>query len=138
MTPRTVIDSFSGPYRFLSNFWVEEDGLTVEHCFQAMKTLDSEEQHWILEADTPGKAKRLGRKCTLRLDWEEAKDEAMYFLVKDKFFPGSDLASLLLGTGDAELIEGNTWGDTYWGVCNGEGQNKLGKILMQIREELRG
>lgn len=134
MTER--ITSFSGEYAFLSNFWKEWDGKTVEHFFQACKTDDDEEQYFIIGAATPGEAKRLGRKATLRPDWEEIKDNDMYVLVKDKF-GNPELKAKLLATGDAELVEGNTWGDTYWGVCRGVGQNKLGQILMRVREELR-
>ena len=61
----------------------------------------------------------------------------MLRFLRDKFKPGSELAGKLLNTGDAELVEGNHWGDRYWGVCDGEGQNKLGKLLMQVRGELR-
>lgn len=62
----------------------------------------------------------------------------MYEICKAKFTQHKDLAEKLLETGDEELVEGNKWNDTYWGVCNGKGKNQLGKILMRIREELKG
>lgn len=131
-----LIDRFRGEYDFLSNFYLEDDCTTVEHFFQALKTKDTAEQEKILNAPTPGSAKRLGRTVKLRSDWEEIKDDIMYELVRDKF-EDPELAEKLLATGEAELIEGNTWGDTYWGVCRGRGLNKLGRILMQVRAELR-
>jgi ribA/ribD-fused uncharacterized protein len=89
----------------------------------------------IRSALTPGKAKRLGRKVTLRANWELIKIDVMLDLVRQKF-QDPDLAWMLINTGDAELIEGNHWGDKFWGVCNGEGENHLGKILMQVRDEI--
>jgi ribA/ribD-fused uncharacterized protein len=137
-----VIDSFSGEWRPLSNFWyapVMLDGITYatnEHAFQAAKTLDVSERVRILNAATPGIAKSLGRACTLRPDWEARKIEVMTDLNRQKY-KNPELRSLLLSTGDASLIEGNHWGDTFWGVCNGVGKNYLGKILMSIRDECK-
>lgn len=71
----------------------------------------------------------------LRPDWEEVKDDVMYTVCKAKFLQNPGLLKKLLDTGDAELIEGNTWNDQIWGVCNGSGENRLGKILMRIRDE---
>ena len=87
-------------------------------------------------AQTPGQAKRLGRKCLLRKDWEEAKDHAMLSVLRAKF-ANPELKEKLIATGDVELVEGNHWNDTYWGVCNGIGKNMLGKLLMQVREEIK-
>ena len=87
-----------------------------------------------MQISTPEVAKHLGRKVELRWDWEEVKDEVMLYLVQKKFFTKDVYLRMLLATKDAKLIEGNTWGDTYWGVCNGKGQNELGKILMQVRD----
>ena len=61
----------------------------------------------------------------------------METLVREKFSHNKDLKEMLLETGDAIIEEGNDWNDTFWGVCNGKGENHLGKILMKIREELR-
>lgn len=130
-----VIDSFTGEYAFLSNFYPTEFG-SVEHLFQAAKTLDHKEQEEIMRAHSPGKAKRLGRKATLRSDWEEVKLDHMEFFLRWKF-SNPELRQKLLDTGDATLVEGNHWGDTYWGVCRGKGENHLGKLLMKIREDLR-
>lgn len=137
-----MIDSFDGKYAFLSNFFpspIKDAGITyptVEHYFQAMKSLDIEERRKIAAAPSPGQAKRLGRKVQLRPEWNDIKETFMYMALWEKF---SDpyLREMLLDTGDEELIEGNWWGDQYWGVCNGVGQNRLGNILMLIRKNIR-
>lgn len=138
-----VIDSFSEEFEFLSNFFpskiTDTKGNTyptVEHYFQAMKTFDSEKRKLIAAAPTPGQAKRLGRMVELREDWGDVKNDIMRLALWQKFSkPG--LRKMLLDTGDAELIEGNWWHDTYWGVCNGEGENHLGKLLMEIRKDIK-
>lgn len=135
-----VIDSFRGRYHFLSNFY-PWPGPSVEHHFQAAKTLDKEWRKKILRAKGPGEAKKLGRQAPIREDWEEIKVGVMEDLVRMKFSERV-LAADLLATGDALLIEGNTWGDTWWGmVKSGDGKwtgrNELGRILMKIRNELR-
>jgi len=144
-----MIDSFSGDYAFLSNFYpspipvpIDETELTfynaptIEHYFQYMKTLSDEEGHEILAASTPGEAKRLGRKAQLRPDWEEVKVQVMRDALRLKFNT-PQMKSKLLSTGDHFLVEGNHWNDTFWGVCNGKGRNMLGFLLMEIREELK-
>ena len=137
------IDCFDGEYAFLSNFYdspIEKDGIvypTNEHFFQAMKTLDDEERKRIAAAETPGKAKRMGRSVKLRPDWEQSKIQIMKEGLTLKFLCHKDLAEKLVATGDVWLIEGNWWGDTYWGVCNGVGHNMLGNLLMEIRGDLR-
>lgn len=82
-------------------------------------------------------AKKLGKLVTIRPDWDEIKVEVMYEIVKAKFHYNPDLREMLLATEDAELIEGNWWGDTFWGVCKGQGLNNLGKILMRVRDEYK-
>lgn len=137
------IDSFSGAHRFLSNFWPAQVALkgfaypTVEHAYQAAKSLSQEHRAMIRTCRTPGDAKRLGKKIVVRSDWDLVKLSVMTLLVTQKFFAHEDCRDLLLATGDAELIEGNHWGDTFWGVCRGEGQNHLGKIIMTVRDELK-
>lgn len=148
---KNVIREFQGTYRPFSNFWfvkVSLDGLvypTVEHAYQAAKTLDEEDRDFIRHAPKPGDAKRAGKNLILRSDWEDIKRSIMLDLVRQKF-QRADLKKLLLSTGDAELIEGNHWHDNYWGVCycgicqnnmNIIAHNWLGKTLMQVREELR-
>lgn len=136
------ITEFQGPYRFLSNFWpcdVFLDGVrypSVEHAFQAAKTLNTEMRLYIRDLGTPGEAKKAGRGVTLRTNWEIIKNNVMGDLLRQKFIYNSPLKNMLLATSTLELIEGNTWGDTYWGVCNGVGENHLGKMLMSIRAEL--
>jgi len=135
------IDSFSGEHCFLSNFHpaeVEFEGWiypTVEHAYQAAKTTNNEERKRIRYMKTPGQAKKAGRHLMLRTNWEAVKIDLMTNLVRKKF-QHDHLKRRLLETGNAELIEGNTWGDVFWGVYNGIGKNMLGKILMQVRAEL--
>ena len=92
----------------------------------------------VLTKLNPSEAKRLGRRVRLRSGWEQVKYDVMLDVVRAKFNQHPDLAQKLLATGDEELVEGNDWSDTYWGVCNGRGKNMLGKILMRVRAELRG
>jgi len=135
-----AITSFSEENRFLSNFYpcvVEMEGIeypSVEHAYQAAKTLNVAEREEIVLL-TAGQAKRRGYRVTLRADWESIKLGIMEDLVRQKFNK-EILREKLLATGDAELIEGNDWGDKFWGVCNGEGENWLGRILMKIRSEI--
>lgn len=137
-----TIDCFKGKYFFLSNFYESYTTInhivypTIEHFFQAQKAMNIEERNSIIEASSPDIAKAIGRKVQLRPDWEEIKDQVMYDGVKAKFTKNPILKIKLLATGDAELIEGNWWNDTYWGVCKGVGKNKLGQILMRVRDEL--
>lgn len=142
-----MINSFSGRYRFLSNFSpaaVELDGVTyptVEHAFVAAKTTDVSLRTKVRTIEKPGDVKRFGRALKLRSDWESIKLAVMEDLVRKKF-RHPELAKDLLLTGDHDLVEGNYWHDNVWGQCDcvfhaGKGQNHLGKILMKIRDELR-
>jgi hypothetical protein len=142
-----MIDRFAGEYSFLSNFYSLppflswDDGIqypTVEHYFQAHKTLDPEARAELAAAPTAARAKALGRGVALRLDWEGVKLVVMREALEYKFCQDSHLSKLLTQTGDALLCEGNYWGDRYWGVMNGKGQNWLGHLLMARRAELRG
>ena len=143
--PDPPITKFDGSHAFLSNFHpspiTDLNGNvwpTVEHAFQGAKTTDPAERERIRAAPTPGRAKRLGRQCKLRANWDAIKDELMVKLVRAKFTEHADLLVSLLATGDAELVEGNTWGDRYWGVDEkGTGRNQLGLTLMAVRETLR-
>lgn len=141
---------FFGPYRFLSNFHTNEgttiyiDDLDggkiscpdVERAFQASKTFDRNERLSVANATSPGESKKMGYKVTLRPDWQTVKNDVMLELLIQKF-THPFYKELLLATGDAELIEDNTWNDTYWGMCEGVGENHLGRMLMQIREALK-
>ena len=146
---RPRIDDFRGDYYFLSNFapaQVTLDGMkypTVEHAYQAAKTLDPQERERILGASTPDLARKMGRKLNQRPDWPEVKVKIMQDLVWQKFDSRPDLEKLLLATKDSELAEENTWHDNFWGDCRCSrcakltGQNWLGRILMEVRERLR-
>lgn len=137
----STINEFQGEYRWLSNFWpanVVLDGVTypsVEYAYVAAKTTDDSLRREVLACKTSGEAKRLGRKIKLRSDWDDVRLPIMRDLIRQKF-AHPELSSRLISTGDAHIIEGNTWGDTFWGVCNGVGENNLGKIIMQVRGDL--
>lgn len=143
-----MINYFDGEFDFLSNFYpsIITDGnewfSTVEHYYQAAKAKNKEDYKAIAAALTPGQAKRLGRHVTLRADWEEVKEQVMLDALRKKFeIPA--LREKLLATGKERLEEGNYWHDNIWGKCycvecqNTVGQNKLGKMLMKIREEIK-
>lgn len=141
-----MIDFFDGEYAFLSNFYnascIFEDKFypTVEHAFQAAKSLDQAERDWITAAGSPGLAKRLGRRVNLRPDWEKVKFDVMEECLRSKF-ADPVLKQKLLATGDEELVEGNYWHDNTYGNCSCEkckdivGRNMLGNILMKLRTE---
>lgn len=138
------IAEFQGEYRFLSNFWPSpiraRDGITyptLEHAFQAHKTKNVVHRLAISKLSSPQEAKRVGRTLELRPHWEAIKIDVMWNLLGLKFKPGTSLARALVRTHPAHLIEGNRWGDTFWGVCNGEGRNELGRLLMAQRDDLR-
>lgn len=136
--PNEVIAQFQGDYRFLSNFWTDIDGDSVERHYQAAKCVQNEDYFRIREM-TPGDAKRAGREVQIRDDWEDIKFLVMTRLVARKFLLSESMRRKLIKTGHATLQEGNTWGDTYWGVDlkTGVGENNLGKILMVVREIAR-
>ena len=135
------ITSFSGNFAFLSNFWpVSVTGPgdiifpSVEHAYVAYKTLDRNLWLDIAAIETPGKVKRFGRKLEIRKDWDQIKVTVMNNLCDQKF-SNPELKLMLAETSPYEIIEGNNWGDTFWGQCPlGEGKNILGKILMDIRD----
>ena len=132
------IDSFTGRYEFLSNFFMQGlPLLSIEHHYQAAKTDSPRWAQAILSAPSPREAKKLGRRCPMRPTWEEEKVMVMRTLLRVKFMPGTPLARRLKRTRSRYLIEGNWWGDTFWGVCRGEGQNMLGLMLMDVRSELK-
>lgn len=134
-----MINYFGGT--FLSNFWpclVVVDRLqfkSAEHAYQAQKVTNFDDLAAVRRAPTPGQAKRIARACLVRSDWDQVKLGCMLQVLRAKFstYP---LADQLRATGDQELVEGNTWGDTYWGVYKGVGENHLGKLLMQVRAEI--
>jgi len=110
---------------------------SVEHAYQSAKTLDVSERKRIAALPTPAEAKAAGRALPLRKDWETAKFDVMERCVRDKFTRHADLRAKILATGDTYLEEGNTWGDRIWGVYLGQGENRLGRILMMVRWELQ-
>lgn len=141
-----TIHEFKGDYGFLSNFyrsefwWEGYKWFTSESAYQASKSstsIDFEMFSYL----TPGQAKRRGRKLKLRADWEDIKINRMHSILMCKFGQNQELASKLINTGDAILEEGNNWNDKIWGISppkSGEGENNLGKILMEVRFSLGG
>ena len=136
-----MIKEFKDEYRFLSNFYpspFEHDGITyptVEHFFQAQKTFSNTERIRISRCRTPGVAKREGRLLLLKENWEEMKQQVMMLGLMYKFMKHPSLAEKLKQTSGKFLEEGNSWGDTYWGIDlrTRVGKNALGKMLMAIR-----
>jgi ribA/ribD-fused uncharacterized protein len=138
-----AIIEFRGEYRWLSNFaeaeveWEGRKYPTTEHAYQAAKTTIVEEIEHVRQASTPGRARRRGQKVTMRNDWDEVKVGVMKNLLEQKF-QITEYRDLLLATGGHHLMEGNSWGDSFWGVSldTGMGTNHLGRILMDIRDQL--
>jgi ribA/ribD-fused uncharacterized protein len=141
-----MIERFVGKYEFLSNFYaceIEYDGIlypTSEHAYQAAKTLDPEIRKYVREIPTPGAAKKFAKKLVIREDWNDVKFGIMEDILKIKFSK-EPFKTMLLKTGEEEIIEGNHWHDQTWGKClcskhGGKGENALGKILMKIRSSL--
>ena len=141
------IERFEGDFRFLSNFWPSKIlPPTLEHHFQAAKVRLTHQraEEWrqrIMSATSPGLAKRHGRLAPCWVDWDAVKDSVMLVLVQKKF-TDPDLRDLLLATHPLEIHEGNTWHDNYWGECtclqcrSHKKFNKLGEILMKVRQEI--
>jgi len=138
-----MISCFDWEYHYLSNFArysVNYIGIlypTSEHAYQSFKTIDPDIRRSFKDIGSPYEAKKKGLKLELREDWDDIKDLVMYEIVLAKFSQHIEIRKKLINTGEQLIVERNTWGDTYWGVCDGQGQNKLGIILMKVREELR-
>ena len=138
-----MIDRFRGPYNFLSNFYyspfIDGNGLmwkTVEHYYQAQKAKDFYNKVNIMETETPSEAKKLGSKVSLRPDWTIAERvKVMKRALRMKFDQNRKIKQKLIDTHPEELVEGNDWGDIFWGQVNGKGQNFLGKLLMILRKD---
>jgi ribA/ribD-fused uncharacterized protein len=133
------------PYGCFANFsrhGIELDGFywpTTEHYFQAQKFAGTEYFHQVRLAETPRIAADLGRNRSfpLRKDWEQVKDDVMRKAVLKKIESFEEIRSLLISTGDEEIIEDSPI-DYYWGCgSNGTGKNMLGKILMEVREKVK-
>jgi ribA/ribD-fused uncharacterized protein len=144
-----MISEFQGEYRFLSNFWpcvvelyIEGKQYTFpssEHAYQACKFLDPNIHAFFADTSlSSGAAKKAARKFKnkIRPDWDQDKLAVMYRITLEKYTRNLDLQYKLLRTYDKKLVEGNTWNDTYWGVCRGKGHNYLGKTLMYVRQSL--
>jgi ribA/ribD-fused uncharacterized protein len=139
-----MIESFTDGYRWLSNFApvkIVLDGIeypSVEHAYVSAK---STEPSWRKACSDPsltaGAIKKMGRGITLRSDWEEVKDGVMKTCIEQKFSQ-EPYTWLLRQTKDTPIQEGNSWGDVYWGVDKEKGGlNKLGILIMEVREHIR-
>jgi len=139
-----MINEFRSEFKWLSNFWLSPvvfDGLifpSTENAFQAAKSFNRHTRKGFCLI-SPKEAKKLGRVIQLRGDWDDVKLDIMLEVNQNKFVKGGYLAEKLIATGNQQLIEGNTWGDIYWGVNikTGVGANNLGRILMRIRKGLQ-
>lgn len=142
---KASIAAFRDEFDFLSNFYpvkIRYNGVTfhnAEAAFQAQKDPARSKEFAIL---APAEAKRLGRRVNLRSNWEDIKVVEMIGILQAKFQQNPEFLKKLLDTGDKVLIEGNTWHDNYWGSCHcakckNQGQNMLGRSLMQLREAFR-
>ena len=135
-----MISEFSGNHRWLSNFWLCQITMgdlvypSTENAYQAAKYPSKDRQQFT--TCSPSKAKRLGNMTTLPINWDSEKLIVMRKVLNQKFRANTFNAAILLETGDVPLIEGNTWDDCFWGVCNGQGQNHLGLMIMDIRTKL--
>jgi ribA/ribD-fused uncharacterized protein len=138
-----MIDSFRGEYAWLSNFHVcpvTHRGFayrSAEHAYQAAKAQTGQDRAYVADAPTAAKAKARGREIGTPENWNNIKLATMREIVYAKFCQNAALAIRLASTGDIALVEGNRWNDTYWGVCNGVGENHLGKILMELRADIQ-
>jgi ribA/ribD-fused uncharacterized protein len=138
-----MIDSFRGEYAWLSNFHVcpvTHRGFayrSAEHAYQAAKAQTERDRAYVADAPTAAKAKARGREIGTPENWNDVKLAIMREIVYAKFCQNAVLAVQLARTADTELVEGNAWNDTYWGVCNGVGENHLGKILMELRADIQ-
>jgi len=112
---------------------------TVEHAYQAQKSMDEADKRNIALAASPGKAKRMGRRVKVRGDWEDVKYSIMVECLRQKFLGNALFAEVLLGTGDEWLAEdASLWNDKEWGLGkDGKGKNLLGKALMEARTFLK-
>mmetsp|Transcript_125220 Transcript_125220/g.243679 ORF Transcript_125220/g.243679 Transcript_125220/m.243679 type:complete len:273 (-) Transcript_125220:7-825(-) len=148
MYGKDAVWRFRQDHFFLSNmymapgFSVEFNSLrflSTEHAFVAAKSLSREEQETIRDTPDPKDAKRFGRQLQLRDDWDDIKFDVMLDLLRRKF-EHNLLAEHLISTGTRCLVEGNLWHDTIWGMAmvdgHLQGDNMLGKLLMQVRSEL--
>lgn len=138
-----AIRGFRNPYRWMSNMYtpcmVTLDGVkysSVEKAYQAAKSLDPDHRARVKHAKGPSEAKRLGRHCRVQPDWDGIKLVVMEKLLRQKFAPGTWYARKLMDTGHCYIEETNWWGDRFWGVCDGDGTNHMGMLLMKIRNEL--
>lgn len=138
---KTQIRGFFGEFRFLSNFHVipvhfnGNDYMSSEHAYMAAKARTKKDHDYVHSATSPSQAKKRGREIELIDDWEIMKVEIMYMINFNKY-SNPEMAALLATTGNRYLEETNWWNDKIWGVCGGEGQNFLGRVIMQIRNEL--
>ena len=138
------ITQFKNDYHFLSNFhrcdivYQGDVYPSSEHLYQAMKTTIPKEREWVRQSETPGQAKKRGKLVPKRPDWNQVKVDYMRSALLLKFSQNPELADRLIDTGKALLVEGNYWGDTYWGVSlkTREGKNHLGILLMEVRDHL--
>mgnify|MGYP002128319120 CR=1 FL=1 len=135
------IHGFSGDFRWLSNFWPVEVEMdwevypSVEHAYQAAKTNDHALRTHFRSLTAGGVKRAAPSGKLLRPDWNLVRVQIMDDLLRQKFSK-EPFVSKLLSTGCCYIEETNHWKDTFWGVCDGRGENILGKLIMVIRADL--
>lgn len=136
------IYGFYDEFRFLSNFHPVEIQFgnyifpSSEHAYVSAKTHNEAIKEHISKIIKPQHVKKYGDTVVLYPGWEVDKLAVMFDILVRKF-SNKDLRESLLQTENLYLEETNDWNDTFWGVCNGVGQNNLGKILMRIRDLIK-
>ena len=142
LTTKDRIGSFRGEHGFLSNMYdcpVTYKGVTYscsESAYQAQRcAYDVDAKQFAKFSGV--EAKKMARKVATREDWHSVKVGIMKEILQAKFTQNPNLGKQLVATGDRLLAEGNHWRDTFWGVYNGRGENTLGKLLMEVRDELK-
>lgn len=153
MSDQGPIYEFQREFRFLSNMWVVPDGIettdgvavpTVEHAYMASRFSEGETRDAIHQAPDGIEAKKRANQMIMagldRPNWGDRRVEVMTAYVMQKFVCNQELGERLLSTEERLIIEGNTWGDVFWGVSppySNNGKNTLGGILMDVRYLLR-
>lgn len=140
-----MITQFRDEWRWLSNFmpveiqWQGRMYPSVEHAYQSAKSDEEAWKEYCSDILTPaGKVKKKSRFLTLRPDWLAIREEVMEMCLRQKYAQ-QPYMTLLINTGQVVIQEGNWWGDTFWGVdlLSGGGENRMGKLIMDIRQELQ-
>lgn len=139
-----TIKTFEDSYKQFSNFYIRDVIYknilykTREHAFQCQKATNQKDFEYVYHSKDPYRAKQRANHIKCEPNWKNIRVKIMHEIVLSYFQQHKDAKNLLLSTGTEEIQEGNTWGDKFWGVVDGEGENWLGQILMDVRIILQG